>query len=60
MPVRPTKIGARDPKTGKWWVLWTDGKSRLKGEKPAQPPRIRKRYPRGYWTNVDRLHDERI
>jgi len=26
----------------------------------SRPPRVRKRYPRGYWTNVDRLHDERI
>jgi len=29
MAARPTKIGARDPKTGKWWTLWTDNVYRL-------------------------------
>ena len=58
MAARPTRIGARDTKTGVWWVLWTDNVSRPKGEKPK--PRIRKQYPRGHWTNVDRLYDERI
>ena len=29
-------------------------------EEELDAPRIRKRYPRGYWTDVDRLYDERI
>jgi len=36
MAARPTPIGARDPKTGKWHVLWTDNKYRVKGEKPKE------------------------
>jgi len=39
MPPRPTKIGGRDPRTGKWWVLWTDNVSRVKGEKPKEKKR---------------------
>lgn len=29
---RPTKIGARDPKTGAWRILWTDNVYRARGE----------------------------
>jgi len=35
MAARPTKIGARDPKTGKWHVLWTDNVYRPAKEKPV-------------------------
>jgi len=35
MAARPTKIGARDTKTGAWWVLWTDNVYREAEEKPV-------------------------
>ncbi len=57
MADRPTNIGGTNIKTGKRAVLWTDGKWRPVKEKKR--PRIRTDWGID-WTNVDRLHDERV